>query len=106
MESEEEYPDNKRSYRITVRFSKREYEAVKTLISTSGMSKVALIRDCVLQTKVKPRLTSDEILFMCQLVGMANNLNQLARSAHVKEEIALEAKALLFQMNWVIEKLK
>ncbi|MBL7840154.1 MAG: plasmid mobilization relaxosome protein MobC [Cyclobacteriaceae bacterium] len=106
MESENKSIDTNRNYRITIRFNKSEFELIRGFATTTGKSKVSFLRECALQAYIKPRLTPDEILFMRQLVGMANNLNQLARSANAKEEITLEAKALLFQLNWIIEKLK
>lgn len=95
-----------RNKRETIRFTQTEVDEIKTQASIAGLALAEYIRKAALGQVIKPRLTSDEILFMRQLVGMANNLNQLARSANAKEEITLEAKALLFHLNWVIEKLK
>lgn len=95
-----------RNKRETIRFTQIELDEIKSQANIAGLVLAEYIRKAALGQIIKPRLTPDEILFMRQLVGMANNLNQLARSANVKEEINLEAKALLFQLNWIIEKLK
>ena len=91
-----------------IRFSKAEYFIVKQNASKAGLKITTYIRQMALQGKIISRLSEEERQFVRQLIGMANNLNQLTKKGH--QEGFLTA-VLMFEkyknsMNELLEKLK
>jgi hypothetical protein len=72
----------KKEIRAAVRFSKAEYFIVKEKAAKAGIRPSLYIRQTAIQALIKPRLTEEERHFVRQLIGMSNNLNQLAKSCH------------------------
>lgn len=72
-----------------IRFTKTEHFIIKEKASKAGLKITAYVRQIAVQGTVKSRLTEEESRFVRQLVGMSNNLNQLAKSCH--EEGMLKA---------------
>jgi hypothetical protein len=65
-----------------VRFTTTEYFIVKNKATKSGLRITQFIRQMAIEGQVFARLTPEERNFIRQLVGMANNLNQLAKAAN------------------------
>ena len=65
-----------------VRFTKVEYFVIKQKASKAGIGITIYIREMALEGQVIARLNEEERQFVRQLVGMANNLNQLTKKAH------------------------
>lgn len=82
----------KREAATGVRFTRAEYYIVKQKASKAGYRITQYIRIMALEGQVIARLNSTEKELIPQLIGMANNLNQLTKKAH-KESLL---KALLF----------
>ncbi|HUS01702.1 MAG TPA: plasmid mobilization relaxosome protein MobC [Chitinophagaceae bacterium] len=98
----------KREIITGVRFTKVEYFAVKHKASKSGMKITLYIREMALQGKIISRLTEEERQFVRQLIGIANNINQLTKKGH--QEGVLTA-VLMFEkyrklIDELLEKLK
>jgi Bacterial mobilisation protein (MobC) len=74
----------KRELRITARFSKLEHYILQQKAGKAGINISELMRQAVLYGKVIARLTEAERHFIRQLVGMANNLNQMAKLANTE----------------------
>jgi len=72
----------KRESATGVRFTKAEYLIVKQKANKSGLKLTEYIRAMAIEGKVIARLNEEEKDFFRQLVGMANNLNQLTKKAH------------------------
>ena len=72
----------KKEVRACVRFSKAEYFIVKEKAAKAGVNASAYIRQLAIATHVKTRLTDEERHFVRQMIGMASNLNQLAKTYH------------------------
>jgi hypothetical protein len=72
----------KKEIRAAIRFSKTEYFVIKEKAAKAGVKPAFYIRQTAIHAVVKPRLTEEERHFVRQLIGMANNLNQLAKSCH------------------------
>ena len=72
----------KKEIRAAVRFSKAEYFIVKEKAARAGIKPSLYIRQTAIHSLIKPRLTEEERHFVRQLIGMSNNLNQLAKSCH------------------------
>ncbi len=86
-----------------IRFTKVEYFVVKEKASRAGTSVCFYIREMALQGKIMARLNEEERQFVRQLIGMANNLNQLAKKGH--EEGFLRAVMLFEEYKGMIDEL-
>jgi hypothetical protein len=69
----------KKETRTTVRFSKTEFFIITEKADKAGINLSDYIRQAAIQREIKPRLTDEDRHFVRQLIGMANNLNQLAK---------------------------
>jgi len=92
----------------SIRFSKTEYFIVKQHASKSGLKITVYIRQMALEGKVISRLNEEERQFVRQLIGMANNLNQLTKKGHQEGFITA---VLMFEkykniIDELLEKLK
>ena len=92
----------------SVRFSKTEYFIVKQHASKSGLKITMYIRQMALNGKIKPVLNEEERQIVRQLIGMANNLNQLTKMGHQEGFIT---SVLMFEkyknlMDELLNKLK
>lgn len=72
----------KRSAATGVRFTKAEYFIVKAKAAKANQKLTEYIRNMAVNGTVIARFTMEEKENMRKLVGMANNLNQIARLAH------------------------
>lgn len=72
----------KREAATGVRFTRAEYFIVKHKAAKTGLRITQYIREMALEGKVMARLSPEERSHIRQLVGMANNLNQLTKTAH------------------------
>lgn len=72
----------KREVRACIRFTRSEYFIIREKAVGAGIKASALIRQAAIQARISSRLTDEERHFVRQLIGMANNLNQLAKSCH------------------------
>ena len=67
---------------VTVKFSKIDYETLRTRSRKANRRLAEYIRESALQSEaVKPRTEADMKEYRT-LVGLANNLNQLTKMAH------------------------
>ena len=67
---------------VTVKFSKKDYEILRTRSRKANRRMAEYIRESVLQSEVVQPCTEADIKEYRTLVGMANNLNQLTKMAH------------------------
>ena len=65
-----------------VRFTKVEYYVIQQKALKAGIGITLYIREMALQGKLIARLNEEERQFVRQLVGIANNLNQLTKKGH------------------------
>ena len=79
-----------------VRLTKSEHFIVKEKALKAGLPLSGYVRQMAINGTVKARLNEEERHFVRQLIGMANNLNQVAKSCH--EEGVL--KAILYFENY------
>ena len=97
MERSEQRPKGKggrpakavrREKQFSIRFTAVEYYTVKEKARESGFSLTIFFRQIALNGHVKTRLTLDEKHMLKQLIGMASNINQLAKAAHQQGLVA------------------
>lgn len=86
----------KKEVRACVRFTRPEYFIIKEKAATAGMTTSFYMRQVAMHAQVTPRLADEERQFVRQLIGMANNLNQIAKACH--QEGAL--KAMVYFQNY------
>lgn len=72
----------KKEVRACVRFTKTEYFIIREKASKAGLKASEYIRQITINGQVKTRLAEEERQFARQLIGMSNNLNQLAKACH------------------------
>lgn len=72
----------KREAATGVRFTRSEYFIVKQKAKKAGYKITQYIRIMALEGQVIARLNPTEKELIPQLIGMANNLNQLTKKAH------------------------
>ena len=91
-----------------MRFTRPEYFILKEKAAKAGMTPSSYIRQIAIHALVSTRLTDEERHFVRQLIGMANNLNQLAKCCH--QEGALKAmryfRNFLEQLDALLKKLQ
>ena len=91
-----------------IRFTKSEFFVVKQKAAKAGIGISSFIRQMAINGKIKPLLDEEERQFVRQLIGIANNLNQLTKKGH--QEGFLTA-VLMFEkyknsIDELLEKLK
>src|SRR5664279_3106749 len=69
----------KKETRACVRFSNHEYFIIREKAAQAGVKPSVYIRQTATQAKIVPRLSEEEMHFLRQLVGMSNNMNQVAK---------------------------
>ena len=79
----------KRETTTGIRFTKVEHFIIEQKAKKAGMHITQYIRQMAIHGIVKTRLSEEDRHFVRQLVGMSNNLNQVAKCCH--EEGALTA---------------
>lgn len=96
---------NNRKVNKGIRLTEKEYFTIKQNASKAGIKISSYIRQMALIGKITPRLNEEERHFVSQLIGMANNLNQLTKLGH---QDGLLTAAMMFEKyrNQVDELLK
>ena len=98
----------KRDIRAGIRFSKTEYFVIKENAAKSGLKPSEYIRQTAINASVKVRLTQEEKIMIKALIGMANNVNQIAKACH--RENVLQAmfyfQSTIKELDEILKKLK
>lgn len=93
---------------IRIRMTATERFQIDTKAKAAGMRSSSWIRAAAKSARIVPRLTAEERKIIWMLVGLANNLNQLAKLAHQRglltvvrdcDKILKEIEITLKQMN-------
>jgi hypothetical protein len=98
----------RKEIRVTIRFTRSEYFIIQEKALKAGRSTAGYMRELAINAQIISRLTTEERMFVRQLAGMANNLNQLAKSCH--QEGSLKAmfyfQTFLAHLEDILKKLK
>jgi hypothetical protein len=96
---------NNRNVNKGICFTEKEYLLIKQNASKAGIKISPYIRQMALSGKITPRLNEEERHFVTELIGMANNLNQLTK---VGNQDGLLTAVMMFEKyrNQVDELLK
>ena len=74
----------KKGYFVGIKMDTQEYSTLKAKARESGISISECVRQSVLRSVIKQRLTPETHELIRKLCGMANNLNQIARRANAQ----------------------
>jgi hypothetical protein len=69
---------------VGVRFTAEEYRAVKKKAAEARFLVSDFLRQAALKVTINSRLSDEEMSFVRQLTGMANNLNQIVHRGHTE----------------------
>lgn len=72
----------KLSKSVTVKFSRIDYERLLHRSRQANRTLAEFIREAAFEARIVARHSTEEAAVIRNLVGMANNLNQLARLSH------------------------
>ena len=88
-------PSEKKAYRITIKMATEEYYSLKAKAHLAGINRSEFIRQCIRSTVIKQRLSPELMGHIRQLSGMANNVNQIARTANAAGYIEVHNHCLV-----------
>jgi hypothetical protein len=98
----------KRQIRKTIRFTGNEFFIVKENSAKAGLKPAEYIRQTAIYATIKARLTQEERAIIKALIGMANNVNQIAKACH--QENVLQAmfyfQSTIKELDEILKKLK
>ena len=99
--------DVKRDYTLSVRMTKIERIRIDGKAKKAGLNPTEWFRQAAKSAQVMPRLSPADIKHLGTLAGLANNLNQLTKLAHIKgiEYLAQPLQKLLAAIGLLVEKL-
>jgi len=72
----------KKEVRACVRFTRPEYFILKEKAAQAGVTPSSFLRQLAIRTQVKARLTEEQRQWVRKLIGMENNVNQIAKVCH------------------------
>src|SRR5690606_40849201 len=74
--------ENKKKFRINVRFDETEHNRVLQNAEAASMSKSEWVRKSAILQKIVPRFTEEQLKAFRAITGASNNLNQLTKKSH------------------------
>nr|WP_321454187.1 plasmid mobilization relaxosome protein MobC [uncultured Carboxylicivirga sp.] len=97
-----------RNIRTTVRLSQDEYNTIKEKADNYRISVSTFMRNSSLEYHLNEPISDEMKNAYRKLVGMSNNVNQIAKKCHVDGAISMATEVLqtLDDLNWAIKKLK
>ncbi|QGY46281.1 plasmid mobilization relaxosome protein MobC [Maribellus comscasis] len=101
-------PSEKKGYKITVKMATEEYYSMKAKAGLVGINRSEFIRQCIRSTVIKQRLSPELMRHIRQLSGMANNVNQIARTANAAGYIEVHNHCLIMseRLDKVIKRIE
>jgi hypothetical protein len=98
----------KRKYRLSLKLNTKEYFELKSKAKTASKNRCDFIRELILSGEVIGRFSPEQNEAIRKITGMANNLNQLVKLAHVQGVwyIEITAKKLLDDLDELLKRIK
>jgi predicted DNA binding CopG/RHH family protein len=95
----------KLSRSINLKLTKDDFDSVAQKAVDIGMKLTQYAREMVLNGRIKPRYTKEELDLRRKIAGMANNLNQLTRRANRDgfQEAGLDVYDVLKQIKELLD---
>jgi hypothetical protein len=73
---------DKKGYKVSLKMATAEYYSLKSKARLAGMTLSEYTRIAIRKSEVRQRLSPEQLGYVRQLSGMANNINQSARRAN------------------------
>ena len=89
----------KRKYRLSLKLNTNEYLQLKSKSKIAGKNRCDFLRELIYSSEIKQRFTTEQNEIFRQITGMANNLNQLVRLAHIQGVWYVESTAKSFELQ-------
>jgi len=101
-------PSEKKAYKITVKMATEEYYSLKAKARLAGINRSEFIRQFICSSVVKQRLTPELMGHIRQLSGMANNVNQIARTANAAGYLEVHSNCIVMseRLDKVIQRIE
>ena len=101
-------PSEKKAYKITIKMATEEYYSLKAKSGLAGINRSEFIRLCIRSSVVKQRLSPELMKHIRQLSGMANNVNQIARTANAAGYLEVHNHCLIIseRLDKVIKRIE
>lgn len=98
----------KRKYRLSLKLNTNEYFQLKSKAKTAGKNRCDFLRELILTGEVIQRFSAEQNEAVRKISGMANNLNQLVKLAHVQGVCYIEetAKKLLQILDELLKRVR
>ena len=94
----------KKERRVSIACSVSELRLIQHKAEQCGLSLSQYGLRCMLERQLPQ--AREELVEIRKLTGMANNLNQIARSVHSGEGLSLSSMKLLEELSMLVERLK
>ena len=97
----------KKSYKVNLKMATEEYFSLKSKARLTGFTLSEYIRRAIEKSEVIQRLSPEHLLYVHQISGMANNINQIARKANAAGfvEIYHECKNTIIQLDNIVKRI-
>jgi hypothetical protein len=96
----------KRTKIFRVRLSFAEHSLIKRKANDAGLTASRFVREAALGVQIKPKqLTEEQKQYYKTLVGLANNMNQIAKKYNQGDRLFVELGKTLVSTQEVINKL-
>ena len=95
-----------RSEVVKVRYTSTEKRLLRSFSDSVGITVSEYIRSKSLDYKLTTRLTQEEVAYLRVLIGMATNLNQIAKKVNMGEATNMLVSEILITINNQIRKFK
>lgn len=98
----------KRKYRLSLKLNTSEYLQLKSKSKMVGKNRCDFLRELIFSSEIKQQFSKEQNEIFRQITGMANNLNQLVKLAHVQSVwyIEITAKKLLDDLDELLKRIK
>ncbi len=98
----------KRKYRLSLKLNTKEYFELKSKAKRASKNRCDFLRELILSGEVIGRFSPEQNEAIRKISGMANNLNQLVKLAHVQGVWYIEetAKKLLQILDELLKRIR
>ena len=98
----------KKAKKITVKLSEQEHIDLIKKVGSAQSTISAFVREAIYTGQIKERISVENLSLIRKLAGMSNNLNQLAKEAHISDfgYIAEECTRISIQINKVLNDIR
>lgn len=98
----------KRKYRLSLKLNTNEYLGLKSKAKTAGKNRCDFLRELIFSSEIKQQFSPEQNDVFRKMAGMANNVNQLMKLAHVQGVWFVETsvKKLMVELDELLKQIK